>query len=51
MTVQQWTYNPTVSFTKLGGAFYIQQKQQASNCYHKFSKSGVVSNKEYPTTR
>jgi hypothetical protein len=51
MATQQWTYKPTVSFTKLGGAFYVQQQQQASNCYHKFSISGAVSYKEYPTTR
>jgi hypothetical protein len=50
MAAQQWTYNPTVSFTNLGGTFYIQQQQQASSCYHKFSNSGALSNKEYPTT-
>jgi hypothetical protein len=27
---------------------YVQQQQQASNCYHKFSNSGAVSNKGYP---
>jgi hypothetical protein len=48
--VQQWTYNPTVSFTKSGGTFYVQQQQQTLNCYHKFSNSGAISNKEYPTT-
>jgi hypothetical protein len=51
MAAQQWTYNPTVSFTKSGGAFYVQQQQQPSNYYHKFSNSGTLSNKEYPTTR
>jgi hypothetical protein len=51
MIAQQWTYNPAVSFTKSGGAFYIQQQQQASSCYHKFSNSVDLSNKEYPTAR
>jgi hypothetical protein len=41
---------PTVSFTKSGGTFYVQQQQQASNCCHKLSNSGALSNKEYPTT-
>jgi hypothetical protein len=43
-------YSPTVSFTKLGGAFYIQQQQQASSRCHKFSKSNALSDKEYPST-
>jgi hypothetical protein len=50
MAEQQWTYNPTVSFTKSGGTFYVQQQQQASSCCHKYN-SGTLSNKEYPTTR
>jgi hypothetical protein len=45
MAAQQWTYSPTISFTKLGGAFYVQQQQQASNSYHKFSNKSAVSNK------
>jgi hypothetical protein len=51
MAAQQWTYNPTVAFTKSGGTFYVQQQQQASSCSHKFSTSGALSNKEYPITR
>jgi hypothetical protein len=51
MAAQQWTYNPTVTFTKSGGTFYVQQQQQASSCCYKFSKSSALSNKEYPTTR
>jgi hypothetical protein len=50
MAVQQWTYNPTVAFTKSGGTFYVQQQQQASSCSHKFITSATLSNKEYPTT-
>jgi hypothetical protein len=43
--------SPTISFTKSGGTFYIQQQQQALSCCYKFSNSGALSNKEYPTTR
>jgi hypothetical protein len=41
---------PPVAFTKSGGTFYVQQQQQASRWCHKFSTSGALSNKEYPTT-
>jgi hypothetical protein len=37
----------TISFTKSGGAFYVQQQQQASSRCHKFSKSNTLSDKEY----
>jgi hypothetical protein len=40
--------SPTISFTKSGGTFYIQQQQQALSCCYKFSNSGALSNKEYP---
>jgi hypothetical protein len=49
MTSQQWMYNPTVSFTKSGGTFYVQQQQQASSRCHKFSNSNALSDKEYPS--
>jgi hypothetical protein len=51
MATQQWMYSPTVSFTKSGDTFYIQQQQQASSYCHKFSNSGALNNKDYPTTR
>jgi hypothetical protein len=43
-------HTATVTFTKSGGTFYVQQQQQASSCCHKFSTSGSLSNREYPTT-
>jgi hypothetical protein len=48
MAAQQWTYKTTITFTKSGGTFYVQQLQQASSCCHKFRNSGALSNKEYP---
>jgi hypothetical protein len=49
MAAQQWTYNPTFSFTMSGGAFYVQQQQQqASSRCHKFGKSNALNDKEYP---
>jgi hypothetical protein len=51
MAMQQWTYSPTISFTKSSGTFYVQQQQQATSYCHKFSNLGALSNKEYPTTR
>jgi hypothetical protein len=48
MVAQQWMYCPTISFTKAGGASYVQQQQQALSCYHKIASQMPSVTKSTP---